>query len=346
MRSNLIELNLREAVEQLSAIKPALSSSIERFAKDLEAENRRNQGQPRTGKRSKRRPGPPGGRVVAYRGGSPQRLKTRIPATVVQRLRMLEGGRSPAQALREAVERIPDAIRNRLRALRNGLANVQRRFQVGTRVVQAQFGSSRRGAPPIGTSNGDSLLSWLAIVAAVGIGLSGMVHEAGSLTRPFAPRGPDVSGPDDSVAILAQAIAYAEGYYSPGERDGRSLPHWLNNPGSLKKPALGAQNLPTWKDTGLVVFPNEQMGWDALKHQVGLMITGKSSIYDPSNSLLEVAEKYANGDLNWGKNVARNLGISPSCTLAEIAGTHPNCSGVAREPEIQLAENAHETAIQ
>jgi hypothetical protein len=40
MRSNMIELNLREAVEELSAMKPALSSSIGRFARDLEAENR------------------------------------------------------------------------------------------------------------------------------------------------------------------------------------------------------------------------------------------------------------------------------------------------------------------
>jgi hypothetical protein len=122
----------------------------------------------------------------------------------------------------------------------------------------------------------------------------------------------------------------------------------LNNPGSLKKPALGAASLPTWKDTGLIVFPNERMGWDALKHQVNLMITGKSNVYDPSDSILDVARKYAEGDLNWARNVARNLGISPSCKLGEIVGGHPNClsSGDVREPEqIQLAENAHETAI-
>jgi hypothetical protein len=342
MRSNIIELNLREVLKELSAVKPALSSSIGRFARDLEPENRRKQGQPRTGRRSTRRPGPPGGRVAAYRGASPRTVRTKIPATVVQRLRMLEGPRSPAQAIREAVERLPDLIRNQLLALRDGLANVQRRLQVRTRVRQAEVGSAPRRAPPIGSS-GETLLSLLAIVAAVAIGLSA-IAQGRSLTPPFAS-----PGPDDRVGILAQAIAGAEGYYAPGERDGRSLPHWLNNPGSLKNPALGAESLPTWKDTGLIVFPTERMGWDALEHQVELMLTGNSSIYDPSDSIMDVAKKYANGDLNWGKNVARNLGISPSCTLGEIAEARPNCSlsiDVRELNQLQLAENARETAIE
>ena len=390
MRSNMIELNLREAVEELSAMKPALSSSIGRFARDLEAENRPDQGQPRTGQRSTRLPGPRVGRVVAHRGASPRRLRMRIPATVVQRQRMLEARRrggplSPErmisqQAIREAVERIADAIRNRLHALHDGLANVRRGLQVRTRVVQADFGSAPRRAPPIGSSGG-RLLSLLAIVAAVAIGVSAIAHGAKSVPLPFASRGPNDRvgilaqaiataegyyapgeryghslshwlnnpvGPNDRVGILAQAIAAAEGYYAPGKRDGHSLPHRLNNPGSLRKPALGAETLPTWKDMGLIVFPTERMGWDALKHQVELMLTGNSSIYDPSDSILDVAKKYAHGDLNWGKNVARKLGISPSCTLGEIAGARPNSSssGDVCEPnQLQLAENA-QTAIQ
>jgi len=138
MSGNMIELNLREAVEEQSAVKPALSSSIGRSARDLEAENHPNQGQPRTGQRSTRLPGPPVGRVAAHRGAFPQRLRTRIPATVVQRQRMLEDRRrggplSPEQAIREAVERLSDAIG---KALHDGLANVQRGLQDGTGVVQ------------------------------------------------------------------------------------------------------------------------------------------------------------------------------------------------------------------
>jgi hypothetical protein len=340
MRSNLIELNLRDAMEELSAMKPALSSSIGRFARDLEARNRRNQ-RPRTAQRSTRLPGPPAGRVVAHRGASPQRVRTRIPATAVQRQRMLaarrRGGLSPAEAIQEAVGRLPDTIRNGLLALQHGFARAQRGFQVGPRVVQANFGAAPRRGPPIGPSE-QPLLPLLAIVAAVAIGLNAIAQGAGPPTPAFASQ-----GPDDKVRILAQAIATAEGYYAPGERDGRSLPYRLNNPGSLKKPALRAESLPTWKDTGLVVFPTERMGWDALKHQIELMFTGRSSIYDPSDSILDVAKKYADGDLNWGRNVARQLGISPSCSLDEIAGGRPNCSlsGDVPEPNrLQLADNA------
>jgi hypothetical protein len=218
---------------------------------------------------------------------------------------------------------------------------LERRLQVGTRVLQGSVGSTARGAPPISNSTEEALLSVLAIVAAAAIGLGAIAHETRSPRTPFAGR-----DANDRVGIVAQAIATAEGYDAPGERDGHSLPHWLNNPGSLKKPALGAENLPTWKDTGLIVFPTEQMGWDALKHQVQLMLTGDSSVYDSSDSILDVAKKYADGDLNWGKNVARKLGISTSCTLGEIAAPSSDSSPKVYTPEVtqlQLAKNNQAT---
>jgi len=163
MRSNMIELNLGGAVQELSTMKPALSSSIGRFARDLEAENRRNEGQPRTGQRSARLPSAPWGRVAAHRGASPPRLRTRIPATVVQRQRTPEARRSGGpfspggplsteQAIREDAQRFTDIIRNQLNALHNGLANLERRLQSGTRVVQADFGSAPRRGPPADSS--------------------------------------------------------------------------------------------------------------------------------------------------------------------------------------------------
>lgn len=349
MASNMIELNLRGAVEELSAMKPALSSSIGRFARDLEGGNRRNRGQPRTGQRSTRLPGPPAGHAVANRGASPQRLRTRIPATVVQRQRMLEarrrGGPPPLeQVVRAGAERVADAIRSRLLALHNGLAGLERRLQAGTRVLQGSVGSTTRRAPPVSNNTEEALLSVLAIVAAAAIGLGAIAHGTRGSRPPFASR-----DSNDKVGVFAEAIATAEGYGAPGERDGHSLPYWLNNPGSLKKPALGAENLPTWKDTGLIVFPTQQMGWDALKHQVELMLTGNSSVYDPSDSMLDVARKYADGDLNWGKNVARALGIPTSCTLGEIAGPHADSSSSVEThdaTQLELAKNEHQATTQ
>ena len=120
------------------------------------------------------------------------------------------------------------------------------------------------------------------------------------------------------VQVLAEAIAIAEGYYADGDHGGRSLPYWLNNPGALKRPALGASMLPTWRETGLVVFPTSTMGWAALRHQVRSMLTGASAIYEPSDTLLLVAEKYADGDVNWAANVAGLLHVPPTITLEDL----------------------------
>ena len=62
---------------------------------------------------------------------------------------------------------------------------------------------------------------------------------------------------EERVKTIAQAIAVAEGYYATGDHDGRSLLYRLNNPGGLKKPALDAEELPPWLDTGLVIFPSD-----------------------------------------------------------------------------------------
>jgi hypothetical protein len=123
---------------------------------------------------------------------------------------------------------------------------------------------------------------------------------------------------DSRVRAVAQAIALAEGYYAAGEHDGRTLPFRLHNPGSLKKPALGAELLPTWKDTGLVVFPTPGMGWAALHHQVCIMLTGASGMYNTSDTWVHVAVKYADGDANWGSNVAARLGVSAASTLGDL----------------------------
>jgi len=128
-----------------------------------------------------------------------------------------------------------------------------------------------------------------------------------------------VAVPDDNVQAIADAIATAEGYFAEGEHDGKSLLYRLKNPGGLKKPALNADELPTWLDTGLIVFPTAEMGWAALRHQVRKMLDGTSEIYHPSDTLIAVGLKYADGDENWGANVATNLGVSPGARLTDLA---------------------------
>jgi hypothetical protein len=165
--------------------------------------------------------------------------------------------------------------------------------------------------------NDDRVLSLLAFVASAALGWTVLTG------RP--PAAPPAAGPpaDARIGTVAEAIAKTEGYYARGNHDGHSLLFRLNNPGGLKKPALGAADLPTWKDTGLVIFATPEMGWAALRHQVRLMLTGKSRVYDPSDTLLLVAVKYADGDTNWGWNVAGHLGVSPDASLGDLLAVAP-----------------------
>lgn len=170
----------------------------------------------------------------------------------------------------------------------------------------------------------DKFLSFLAIIIVGWMTLS-IIGFHGFHMRTAAPPAQKQNSGELELRVnsIAEAIATAEGYYAPGGYDGHSLPYNINNPGSLKKPALGADSLPTWKDTGLVIFPSEEMGWAALRHQIELMLKGNSNVYDPSDTLLLVAGKYADGDLNWGRRVASVLGVAPTVTLAEIAERFP-----------------------
>lgn len=169
---------------------------------------------------------------------------------------------------------------------------------------------------------GDRVITALAIATTLGLGLDLISARPAVAVEPPPPP-VDALRVSDALEMrvedLAYAIAVAEGYFADGRHDGRTLPYLLNNPGALKKPSLGAADLPTWKDTGLVEFPTPEMGWDALRHQVRLMLTGTSAIYAYSDSLISVGDKYADGDQNWGVNVATRLGVPPARTLGELA---------------------------
>ena len=172
----------------------------------------------------------------------------------------------------------------------------------------------------------DRLVSIAALAVAAGIGWQAVgAPRIGSAPPLQQERNWRLDPFDSRVRNVSQAIALAEGYYAAGEHNGRSLPYRLNNPGAMKKPALGAELLPTWKDTGLVVFPTADLGWAALQRQVCIMLTGASDMYDTSDTWLHVALKYADGDANWGSNVAARLGVSVASTLGDLTPTGGSC---------------------
>jgi hypothetical protein len=215
-------------------------------------------------------------------------------------------------------------LRAQLSRLRGALARLRDRFR-GRRtppvrgrrlpVTRTSIGAGRAGG-------GDRVITALVLATTIGLGLdliSPRKAVAIEAPEPVMSAMAVSAALDDRIDEMAHAIAVAEGYFADGPHDGRTLPYRLNNPGALKKPAKGAADLPTWKDTGLVWFPTADIGWDALRHQVRLMLTGTSGVYEHSDSLTTVGDKYADGDANWGVNVATRLGVTPARTLAELA---------------------------
>ncbi len=159
----------------------------------------------------------------------------------------------------------------------------------------------------------------LAVVAVLGWRSIGATPRRVEPAAPPRPAAFAALSLEARVARLADAIALAEGYYSGGRHDGRALPHLLNNPGMLKRSAMADRDVTTWRDTGFLVFPTADLGWAALRHQACAMLLGTSRIYELSDTLVQAGLKYAEGDVNWGRSVARTLGVPAELRLGELA---------------------------
>lgn len=134
---------------------------------------------------------------------------------------------------------------------------------------------------------------------------SGIVHQGGTVPT--------------TLDTVTDAIAKAEGYYLKG-----SIPARFHNPGDLK--AVRGQKYFGQVRVGKgghIVFRNDAAGWYALRTQVQKMIDGRSKHYRPSMSIQQIAKKYAGNYRVWAKNVSKNLGVQPTCTLAELFDIPP-----------------------
>lgn len=110
---------------------------------------------------------------------------------------------------------------------------------------------------------------------------------------------------------FAAAIAYAEGFYVSGSRPARD-----NNPGDLTVDTTGKA---VATDGPFMVYATIADGWDALKRQIELMLSGASAYYDPSMTISEIAAKYTATDPEaWAANVASQLGTTVDSTLSAL----------------------------
>lgn len=127
---------------------------------------------------------------------------------------------------------------------------------------------------------------WLLIVGLIAIG--GGV----ALTNTAFPQ---------YVLDFSAAIESAEGFQVAG-----SKPQRQNNPGDIAGPG------------GILSFPTLQDGLNALYNQVAMMFNNTSAHYNSGMSIMQIGLTYANGDPNWGTNVANYLGVDPSTTLDQF----------------------------
>ena len=112
------------------------------------------------------------------------------------------------------------------------------------------------------------------------------------------------------ISKIADAIAFAEGYFVSGSRPRRN-----NNPGDLELDTTGKGIA---RDGPYVVYATAEDGREAIEHQVRLMFAG-SHIYKPSMTISEVARHYTATDAKiWARNVASHLGVAVETRLDQI----------------------------
>lgn len=157
-------------------------------------------------------------------------------------------------------------------------------------------------------TTGIGALFIVAVIAALAAakGTSGTDGSSGTDTMP-GPAG--TMGPatvSTLIALLAEAIATAEGFFKAG-----SLAQRQNNPGNLTDPATGA----------IRIFDTVDQGWQALYDQIGLFFSG-SGYYNSGMSLAQIGDRYANHDPAWAANVATYIGVPVTTTLDQLAAQY------------------------
>lgn len=122
--------------------------------------------------------------------------------------------------------------------------------------------------------------------------------------------------PDETISTtvqkIAQAIAFAEGFYVAGSRPQRN-----HNPGDMTLDLIGKS---TGKDGPFVVYATDDDGWANLYKQVGLWINGGSSHATADSTITDIAGFYTTTDQTaWATNVANQLGVSVDTPIGEVA---------------------------
>lgn len=150
------------------------------------------------------------------------------------------------------------------------------------------------------------------------LGLGGLalgLSDSGQGSGSAAPQ-PSVPGVPMNTKVIqfAQAIAHAEGFGVPG-----AVPTRAHNPGDLGPGDCGSLCLGQIAATGSMVciLKDDATGWGLLYGKIGRIFDGQSRVYNVNMTIERFAQSYAGDWMNWSRNVAAQLGVTPQTTIQE-----------------------------
>lgn len=115
----------------------------------------------------------------------------------------------------------------------------------------------------------------------------------------------------EKIKAFARCIAEAEGYGRPN-----AIPTITNNPGDL---VLGDKGLGVLGRENITKFPDPTSGWNALYHEIALIVYGKSHVYNLDMTISDMAYHWTSTEQDaWSENVATCLGVTRDTTLRSI----------------------------
>lgn len=122
-----------------------------------------------------------------------------------------------------------------------------------------------------------------------------------------------------SIKDMALAIQEYEGYFPPSPKYPNGSISWRNdNPGNLRYSPFESFN-----QGGFSVFDTYEDGFNALVHQITIARDGRSSVYKPTDTLVEFFHKYAPSSDNnepsaYAVFIAKKLGVSPQFIIKDL----------------------------
>lgn len=126
----------------------------------------------------------------------------------------------------------------------------------------------------------------------------------------------------DKLDLFCKAIKNHEGWFMPGPQYPKGSVSFRNkNPGNLR---YAEQKGSIGKDSNnFAIFPTEEVGFAALRHQVEIACNGKSKVFKPTDTILQFFQKYAPASDNnepyiYADNVAKAVGVPITTQMKDL----------------------------